>query len=111
MTLVYVFLIALLLASIPVTVLSIRAYRRYRGARRVICPESETPAAVRVDERHAAVTTALGEPELRLRGCSHWPERERCGQECISQIEAAPRVVARPGKGQALPVSGKLPLA
>jgi len=58
-----------------------------------------------VDEGHAAATTALGDPELRLKGCSHWPEREQCGQECLSQIESAPRVVARPAEGPALPSS------
>jgi hypothetical protein len=36
-----------------------------------------------------AVKAALAGP-LRLADCSRWPERHDCGQECLSQIEAAP---------------------
>jgi hypothetical protein len=28
--------------------------------------------------------------KLQLKSCSHWPERERCGQECLEQIATAP---------------------
>jgi hypothetical protein len=27
---------------------------------------------------------------VRLASCSRWPERNACGQKCLSQIEAAP---------------------
>jgi hypothetical protein len=67
-----------------------RAYFRHRGTRVVTCPETDAPAAVGVDLLHAGVTTAIGEPELRIASCSGWPERQTCGQPCLSQIEAAP---------------------
>lgn len=89
-TLLYVFLAVLLVSCIPVAALAIRTYARYRGTRVVTCPETKQPVAVRVDKRHAAATTAAGEPELRLESCTRWPEREHCGQECLSQIEASP---------------------
>ena len=53
---------------------------------------SGKPASCRVvvDAPHAAIT-ALGKwPDLRLSQCSRWPERSACGQECLSQIQAAP---------------------
>ena len=67
-----------------------RAYFRYRGTRVVTCPETEMPAAVRVDGRHLAGSAAIGEPDLRLSDCSRWPERRGCGQACLSQVQAAP---------------------
>ncbi len=69
---------------------AVAAYRRYRGARLITCPETRAPAAVEVSARHAAAAAALGTPGLRLTSCSRWPERQGCGQECLKQVEAAP---------------------
>jgi len=90
MTLFYIVLAVLLLSCIPVLFLALRTYLRYRGTRVVTCPETCNPVAVRVNKGHAAATTALGEPQLRLESCTRWPEKEHCGQECLAQIEAAP---------------------
>ncbi len=65
-------------------------WRKFRGSRVITCPENHAPAGVRVDARHAAATALLKGPELRLTTCSRWPERQGCGQQCLSQIEAAP---------------------
>jgi hypothetical protein len=82
---------ALIVVSlIPVAWSTLRAYLKFRGTRVITCPETGCPAAVEVDERHAASSTFLNETELRLASCSRWPEREGCGQECLAQIEAAP---------------------
>jgi len=68
-----------------------RAWLKYRGARIVTCPESQKPAGVVVNARHAAATClAAKEPDLRLSSCSRWPERANCGQQCLAQIAAAP---------------------
>ncbi len=67
-----------------------RAYFRLRGARVVTCPEDHTQAAVDIDARKAATGATFGSPRFALTGCSHWPERQACGQECITEIEAAP---------------------
>ncbi len=90
MTIWLLFLGLLALSLIPLVFLGGRAYFRYRGPRVVTCPETAMPAAVRVDGRHAAASSAIGEPDLRLSECSRWPERKGCGQACLSQIEAAP---------------------
>jgi hypothetical protein len=66
------------------------AYREYRGKRLVVCPETRQHVAVEVDAAHAAATAAAGDPELRLRSCTRWPERAGCDQDCVHQIERAP---------------------
>jgi hypothetical protein len=65
-------------------------FRKYRGKRLITCPESKATAAVEVDAVHAAVTSGLSQPVLQLKACTRWPERRDCGQECLSQIAAAP---------------------
>lgn len=67
-----------------------RIWFRYHGESVVTCPESQRPAGVSVDARHAALTPPGKSAELRLSTCSRWPERAGCGQECLSQIAASP---------------------
>ena len=66
------------------------AIRKFRGKRLVTCPESGEPAAVDLTTWHAAWTAVFRRPTLRLRDCSQWRTRPRCGQPCLSQIQAAP---------------------
>jgi hypothetical protein len=63
------------------------AYRRYRGKWVVTCPETRDSAGVEVDAAHVAATAWGGEPRLRLKGCSRWPEKADCGRECLAEIE------------------------
>lgn len=67
-----------------------RAYRRQRGEQFIICPETNRPAVVKVDAVHAALTSVVGQPEMRLRDCTRWPQKKDCGQECLLQVETAP---------------------
>jgi hypothetical protein len=76
---------ALLVVFIPV----IRLYRRYSGKRVITCPENHRSAAVEADALQAAFS-GRDQTNLRLKDCSRWPEKENCGQECISQIEKSP---------------------
>jgi hypothetical protein len=78
----------ILLVVVP---MMLAAYRRFRGARLVTCPETRQPAAVTVGAGYAALTGVLNNVELRLSGCSRWPERRECGQACLREIEAAPQ--------------------
>ena len=82
--------VLVLLSLVPLGWRTLRTYQKFRGKRVVTCPETGCPEAVEVDRKHAAATTWLRETELRLASCSHWPQREGCGQECLTQIEAAP---------------------
>jgi hypothetical protein len=67
-----------------------RAYIRSRGKRLILCPQARVFAAVDVDAPHAALTAASGRPEVRLRDCSLWPDRQGCAQDCLKQINEAP---------------------
>jgi hypothetical protein len=90
MTLFTIFLVLLGLSMIPAAILAVRAYLKYRGTHLITCPETCEPAAVRVNKGHAAATTFVGGPELRLESCTRWPEKQHCGQGCLAQVEAAP---------------------
>jgi hypothetical protein len=81
---------ATLVATTIVLGVYLRTYWKLRGDRVIRCPENREIAAVVVDARRAGITAILGEPTLRLRDCTRWPQRQDCGQECLSQIEAAP---------------------
>ncbi len=65
-------------------------YFRQRGERLVSCPETQQPAAVRVNALRAALSSLRGSSQVRLDACTRWPEREECGQECLSDIVSAP---------------------
>ncbi len=67
-----------------------RAYFRLRGPRVVTCPQDHGQAAVDINVRKAAAGATVGTPRFALTNCSHWPERQACGQECLKEIEAAP---------------------
>lgn len=71
-------------------VLIVRSVLRLRGKHLVTCPETQAPAAVEIDLSLSALGAALGRPALRLSACSRWPERGRCGQPCLDELEAAP---------------------
>lgn len=65
-------------------------YLKFRGKRLVTCPETKQAAAVEVAASGVAIRAVAGVPHLRLSDCSRWPERENCGQDCLSQVEADP---------------------
>ncbi|HKE29605.1 MAG TPA: hypothetical protein VKB88_44960 [Bryobacteraceae bacterium] len=66
-------------------------WSKYRGERVVTCPENQRPAGVTLDAGHAAASGLGFRTDLRLSTCSRWPEKAGCGQECLSQIAAAPQ--------------------
>ncbi len=70
---------------------SLGVYRKFRGNRIISCPENHQPAAVRVAAGKAALEAMVGASHLRLSDCSRWPEMADCGQECLSQIQEAPK--------------------
>jgi len=83
--------LVLIVATSIGLIMATRKYLKYRGKRLVACPETRNPAAVHVDAGKAAVDVLEGKhARIRLDQCSHWPESEGCGQECLSQIENDP---------------------
>jgi hypothetical protein len=85
-------IIALFVAAVLVVYLAIaiRTWLRVRGARLVVCPETQQPVAVRVDVGHAITSAIREKTDLRLTSCSQWPDHQDCDQPCVRQIEAAP---------------------
>lgn len=73
-------------------IMATRTYFKYRGKRLVTCPETRNPAAVHVNAGRAARDVLEGRRvRIHLDQCTRWPEREDCGQECLSQIENDPQ--------------------
>lgn len=68
----------------------VRTSERFGGGRVIICPETGKQAMVEVDARHAALTSLVGQPYIRLENCWRWPLNEDCGQECLIQLDVAP---------------------
>ncbi len=66
------------------------SYFKLRGTRVVTCPDTREKAAVEIDASKAARSAVLGKPSFTLQACSHWPEKQGCGQACLAQIDAAP---------------------
>ena len=82
--LIFAIAIATILAIVTFFMARICAiFVQFRGAREVICPETGNLAVVLIDALHAAVSSAVADPELRVKGCSRWPERQGCRQECV----------------------------
>ncbi len=75
--------VGMLYAVLPVVAF---AYRRYKGRRTVICPETGRYAIVNPDAGHAALTAAFGPPQVRIADCSRWPERRECGKSCLRNV-------------------------
>jgi hypothetical protein len=68
----------------------LRAYAKYRGEHVVTCPETGRPAVVEVNARRAALTSAVGHPDISLESCWRWPLKQSCGQECLTQLDSLP---------------------
>ena len=60
----------------------------FRNRREVVCPETGGIAVIRIDALHAAVSSAVSDPDLHVRGCSRWPARRDCGQQCLAHLRA-----------------------
>ena len=91
MTLVmYVVVTAVVAASLFLGVrYFVRAYVRHRESRLIICPQNGEATIVEVDAMHAALTSTLGQPDVRLQNCGRWPIHQACGQECLMQLDVA----------------------
>ena len=68
----------------------VRASQRFGGERVIICPETGKQAMVEVDAKHAALSSLVGQTDLRLEHCSRWPIKQDCGQDCLLQLDVAP---------------------
>ena len=91
MTAVYVFVAALVVVAIYFGIrYFVRASQKFGGERVIICPETGKQAMVEVDTKHAALSSLVGQTDLRLEHCSRWPIKQDCGQDCLLQLDVAP---------------------
>jgi hypothetical protein len=90
MTIIYLMIAALFIAAIYFGIrFFVRASQKFGGERVIICPETGKQAMVEIDARHAALSSLLGQTDLRLDDCWRWPMKENCGQECLLQLDVA----------------------
>ena len=68
----------------------IRSSEKFGGSRVIVCPETGRQAMVEVDTRRAALTSLVGQTDIRLESCWRWPLNKDCGQECLLQLDVAP---------------------
>jgi len=78
------------LVSVVYLAIAIRTWWRLRGSRVVTCPETRRPAGVTIDVGHAMVSAVWERADVRIAGCSRWPERRGCAETCVPQIEESP---------------------
>jgi hypothetical protein len=62
----------------------VSTFRRYRGRRTIICPETDQIAEMEIKAGLAGVMAALGKHSLRVKWCSLWPGRKGCAEECVN---------------------------
>jgi len=84
--------IALLAIAVALVYLAIaiRTWANVHGTRVVVCPGTQSPAAVTIDAGHAMASAVWEHADLRVTSCSRWPDGQGCDQPCVGQIEDAP---------------------
>ena len=70
--------------------IALATWIRLRGTLVVTCPETQMPAAVKIDIGHAAATAVWEKADLKVAACSRWPGRLGCDELCLAQIAASP---------------------
>jgi hypothetical protein len=61
-------------------------WRKARICRLVTCPAAARAAMVELDPWYAIRMYTLGNPALRVKDCSGWPERRVCDRGCLVQV-------------------------
>jgi hypothetical protein len=61
-------------------------YRRYRGRKIVVCPETGQIADVELKAKRASLFSAFGREWVRIRSCSLWPKRKGCAEDCLKNL-------------------------
>jgi hypothetical protein len=79
-------LFAVLLLAAVAAAYAIVAVWRLRGARLVVCPETDRAAAVTV----APARLLSGTMSPPVSTCSRWPAHRACNQACSAQVAVAP---------------------
>ena len=66
-------------------------YRRYRGSKTFVCPETGEIVDVDLKAGRAGLMSVFGTAPARVKWCSLWPRKEGCAEECVKAYwESAP---------------------
>jgi hypothetical protein len=65
---------------------------RFRGRHPVLCPETGKTAVIRIDARHAAVSSLLADPELRVSDARFGPSARAAIKRVYESFESLNRV-------------------
>lgn len=72
-----------------------QTYAVYEGRHACACPVDGTPALATLRVWRAALSALRGRPSLQVTECSRWPDRARCDQACIAEVEGNCRLAAQ----------------
>ena len=61
---------------------------QFIGKFRLPCPVHRAYASIRLNPFGAALTSAYGEPRLRVRRCSLRGKGEQCGEDCLTELKS-----------------------
>ena len=92
MTIVYwIVLVGAVLGLGAIVVRFVMAWNQLSGTRVLVCPETRSPVGTTMKKPWTALEIAIGlKPVMELDDCTRWPDRARCDQSCLLQLEGAP---------------------
>jgi hypothetical protein len=76
----------LLLVVLPV---GVSTFLRMRRGRSVVCPKTGEVAGIRLDAWRAAGGSLVDRSALKVSGCTLWPWKEGCAQNCLKNLESS----------------------
>jgi hypothetical protein len=88
------FIGAAILVGLPLAS-TLQTYFKNRGRRPVVCPDDDQCAQVVVDNKFVLQAAMRGKEQMRVKSCTHWPQNEQCGQECLVQVDATSENIDR----------------
>lgn len=65
-------------------------YRRFRGRRTIICPETDQIVEVELKAGRAGLMSVFGTQLARVKRCSLWPRKKGCSEECVQEYWRSP---------------------
>jgi hypothetical protein len=77
--------IALCIATYFIVRMSLGFYRLY-GRHEVVCPDNGKPAVIQIRAMRGALTSVLEDPDVFVRTCTRWPEKNGCAQGCLESV-------------------------
>ena len=90
------FAVCLFVAFLALCIVFMVAPDQYLKSERVlVCPETRQATSVKVNVLHRLLSFLCGREILGLRACARWPGRRDCGQACLLQVDADPRILGR----------------